>query len=138
MRGRIAPSKETYKKYQSDIEFKQKTDTIRSKLKKAGIKGDLSLRPDRLNLSEFTFDDQHISSEREHSVSRMKAVRFMQKADIALIRWNGQFINYYDPKGVVYVDVRNKNIRTAFRKEEFNEKVLKLREVLKKNGAAND
>ena len=58
---------------------------------------------------------------------------FIQEADVSVTKWNGRFVNYYGPNGAVFVDVENNNIRTAFRKEQFDERTRKMREVLRKN-----
>ena len=82
-------------------------------------------------ISTFSFDELHINREREHNVTREDAIRFIEEADISITRWNGRFVNYYGPNGATYVDVENSNIRTAFHKDEFDENVKKIREVLK-------
>lgn len=66
-------------------------------------------------------------------ITREEAERFIQEADVSVTKWNGRFVNYYGPNGAVFVDVENNNIRTAFRKEQFDERTRKMREVLRKN-----
>ena len=51
---------------------------------------------------------------------------------------NGRFINYYGPNGATYVDTENNNIRTAFKKEQFDAPTLKIREVAEKYGIKKD
>ena len=121
------------KKAQKALAEKAKNDKIKVEIKDAGIKGEVNLKPDKIDVSGFAFDDKHINAERNHKVTREDAERFIREADISLTRWNGRFINYYGPNGAAYVDVRENKIRTAYRKEEFDEKVKKLREVMKKN-----
>lgn len=65
-------------------------------------------------------------------VSREEAESFIKKSDISLTRWNGRFINYYSKDGAAYVDVENKNIRTAFSSKEFDENTLKIRKAVEK------
>lgn len=48
-------------------------------------------------------------------------MHFVNTAKLALIRWNGQFINYYSTEGATYVDVKAKIIQTAFKQAEFDE-----------------
>lgn len=138
MQGRIGLSKASYQKHKKEIENRKKTDIIKAEVKKLGIRGELSLRPDKPDLSDFSFDDKHINSEREHGIKRSEVLRLIREADATLTRWNGRFVNYYGPNGAVYVDMETKNIRTAFRKDEYDEKLIKLREVLKKNGISKD
>ena len=100
-----------------------------------GVKGEVELSPkEKIDVSHFTFDDDHINKEREHKVTREEAEKYIQEADVSVTRWNGRFVNYYGPKGAVFVDTENANIRTAFHKEQFDEHVRKMREVLKNNG----
>ena len=97
------------------------------------MKGQIELSPKKkIDVSKYAFDEAHINKEREHNVSRKDAERFMREADVSITRWNGRFVNYYSPDGAVFVDTENENIRTAFRKEEFDERVKKMREMLEK------
>lgn len=89
---------------------------------------------EKIDVSEFSFDDAHINGERSHKVTREDAERFIQEADVSFTKWNGRFVNYYGPNGATFVDVENNNIRTSFGKDEFDSKTRAMREVLKKNG----
>lgn len=123
----VATNKDAKKKLAEKI----RDDKIKSEIKSIGLKGEVTIKPEKLDVSKFAFDDVHINNEREHKVTRDEAERFIREADVTLTRWNGRFVNYYGPNGAVYVDIQEKNIRTAFRKEEFDDKVKKLREVMK-------
>lgn len=122
------------KKEQAGLAEKQRYDIIKAELKSVGIKGVPIFNPTIPDLSTYTFDDKHINLERGHNVTRSDAERFIKEADIALSRWNGRFVNYYSADGAAFVDEWSKNIRTAFRKEQFDINALKIREVLEKNG----
>ena len=74
----------------------------------------------------------------KENIAFQEAERFIKEADISLTRWNGRFVNYYGPNGAVYVDTENNNIRTAFKKEQFDEQTLKIREVAEKYGIKKD
>lgn len=76
------------------------------------------------------FRHAHINKEREHQVTRSEAERFIHEADVAVKKWNGRFVNYYGPNGAVFVDTENKNIRTAFRREQYDERTREMREVM--------
>lgn len=122
------------KKVQKELAQKAKDDKIKSEIKSAGIKGEIELSPkEKIDVSGFSFDDSHINKERDHKVTREDAERFILEADISVTRWNGKFVNYYGPNGATYLDMENNNIRTSFHKEQFDDKVKKMREVLKKN-----
>ena len=126
------------KKVQKEVALKIRNDKIKEELTEAKIRGVPRINPDKIDVSEFSFDAGHINAEREHSVSREEAERFIKEADISLTRWNGRFVNYYGPNGAVYVDTENNNIRTAFKKEQFDEQTLKIREVAEKYGIKQD
>lgn len=121
------------KKVKKELAQKARDDKIKAEIKAVGMKGKIELSPKKkIDVSEYTFDDEHINKERKHNISREEAERFIKKADVSITRWNGRFVNYYSSDGAVFLDTENNNIRTAFRKEEFDEHVGKMREVLKK------
>lgn len=123
------------KKYQKELAEKAKNDKIILEIKETGIKGKIELLPkDKIDVSEFAFDDEHINRERDHKVTREEAEQFIREADVSVIKWNGRFVNYYGPNGAVFVDTDNNNIRTAFRKDQFDERTRRMREVLEENG----
>ncbi|MCY6372456.1 hypothetical protein OXH55_17650 [Clostridium ganghwense] len=64
-------------------------------------------------------------------MTREEALSFIKNAKLSISKWNGKFENYYSFDGATYVDIENKNIRTAFKQEEFKEDVEKMIEVLK-------
>ena len=130
LRGRFMPTKAE----QKILEESAINDKIKTELSEAKIKGVPKINPEKVDVSEFTFDTVHINTEREHGVTRAEAEKFIKEADISLTRWNGRFINYYGPNGATYVDMENNNIRTAFKKEQFDEPTLKIREVAEKYG----
>lgn len=110
---------------------------VQTALKEAGIKGIAKVYPVKLDVSGYSYDSEHINAERAHMVSRGEAERFIAESDLSLTRWNGRFVNYYSKDGATYVDVENKNIRTAFTKKEFDENTLKIREVIEKYAGKN-
>ena len=123
------------RKLQKGLAEKAKNDKIKAEIKAAGMRGEVELFPkDKIDVSGFAFDDGHINKEREHMVTRQEAERFILEADISVKKWDGRFVNYYGPNGAVFVDVENNNIRTAFRKEQYDERTKRMREVLKENG----
>lgn len=123
------------KNVQKELAQKARDDKIKSEIKAAGMKGEIELSPKKkIDVSKYTFDEEHINKEREHNISREDAERFIRDADVSITRWNGRFVNYYGPEGAVFVDTENNNIRTAFGKDEFDDHVKKMREVLEKNG----
>ena len=131
--GSFMPTKAEQKK----LAQKQRDDKIKAEIKTAGMRGEIELHLEhKIDVSDYSFDDEHINVERVHKVSREDAERFIQESDIAFTKWKGRFVNYYGPNGAVFVDVENKNIRTAFRREEYDSRVQKMREVLEANGSS--
>lgn len=110
---------------------------VQTALKEAGIKGVAKVNPEKLDVSGYTYDTDHINAERAHMVSREEAERFINESDVSLTRWNGRFVNYYGKDGATYVDVENKNIRTSFSSREFDGNTLKIREVVEKYAGKN-
>lgn len=131
LRGRFTPTKAEQKKLEEFLI----NDKIKAELAEAKIRGVPQINPEKMDLAEFTYDHEHINEERFHGVTREEAEQLVKEADISLTRWNGRFINYYGPNGAVYIDLENKNIRTAFKKDQFDEATLKIREVVEKYGA---
>lgn len=122
------------KNAQKRLAEKARNDKIVSEIKAAGIKGQVEVSPEKkIDVTGFSFDDQHINVERGHKITRKEAERFIKEADIAITKWNGRFVNYYGPNGATFVDTENKSIRTAFGKDEFDDHARILREVLKEN-----
>lgn len=119
------------KKAQKELAEKARNDKIISEIKEAGIKGKVELSPkEKIDVSDFAFDDEHINKKRNHKVTREEAEQFIQEADVSVTKWNGRFVNYYGPNGAVFIDTENNNIRTAFREEQYDERTRKMREVL--------
>ncbi len=111
------------------VDNTRKNAIIRS-AKENGINGVVDVDPKPLNLDKYSFDDAHINAQRKHNVTRIEAEQFMKEASVSLTRWNGRFVNFYGEQGAVYIDIKNKVIRTAFRKEEFDEKTKEFMKVV--------
>lgn len=92
----------------------------------------VSIPVKKIDTDKLLFDDKHININRQYKITKKEAVNFIDNAIVSINRWNGRFENYYGDLGCVYVDLQNKNIRTAYGKEEFDSKVKMLIEVLKK------
>lgn len=109
-------------------------DAIIKEIKELGIKGEINPIPNKIDLVGFVFDDKHINKERKHNVVLKEAESCIRDAKISIITWNGRFEKYISEHGAAYVDHENKVIRTAFLRNEFDEKIKKILEVLKKYG----
>lgn len=133
-KGRIAPSKKIYLNYLYQLDIKRLDAILKEEAKAIGFRGSITCDVCPTNVADYTFDDAHINAHREHGVTRAEAERFMKEATIMVERWNGRFRNYYGPNGAVYLDIQRKNIRTAFKADEYDDTVKKILEVREKNG----
>lgn len=112
---------------------KKAEDAIIKEIKNNGVIGEVHLNPKQISVKSLSFDSSHIEK-RKHNVTFSDAIDYINNAKFSVSRWNGKFENYYSENGATYVDIENKNIRTAFKKEEYTESVIKALEVLKKYG----
>lgn len=117
------------KKIQKRLAEKAKTDKIKSEMKAAGLRGEIDLNPIIPNVNELSFDDEHINEQRKHNVSEEEAKRFIQNAKFSTTRWNGKFTNYYSDEGSAFVDNETNNIKTAFKKEQYDDSARGAMEV---------
>ncbi len=116
-----------------EIIDKAKENDIIEVAKKLNIKGKVKYKPKAIDVRDFTFDDNHINSERKHKVTLDQAISYMDNAKYSLTKWNFQYINFYSDNGAVFIDTKNKNIRTAFTSDEFDDQTKELmKEVHKK------
>lgn len=107
---------------------------IESAAKKAsGMSGEFSVHPPELDLKTLSFDSAHVQA-RGRSVTEQEAKAFIRDAKVSVTRWKGRFVNYFSESGAAYVDVKNQIIRTSFRADEYDKKVIAMMEELKKHG----
>ena len=66
-----------------------------------------------------------------HNVTFEEAVSYINSAKISLTRWNGMFEIYVSEDGATYVNLEENTIRTAYKRDQFDEKMMKILEVLK-------
>ena len=113
---------------------RQKENDIIKEIKQCGITENIHLTPTEIDVSALTFDSAHINKVRNHNVTYEEAISYIKNAKISSTVWKGQFERYYSENGATYVNMHKNEIRTAYKKEEFDEKVKNLMEVLKKYG----
>lgn len=115
-----------------ELKFREEKRIIKE-IKDCGIKGEVSLYPQEVDVRTLSFDEKHIA-ERQHGVTHKEAESYIKNALFASKRWNGEFMDFYSEEGATYVNLKTNLIRTAFKKEEFTLSVKKAMEVLKKYG----
>lgn len=125
--GRVAMSNKAFQKYRVD-------DIIKKELKAAKVPGKVHTTPTAIKVDKLTFEGKHINDERGHDVSLLEAKRFIKNSSFSTTVWNGRYERYYSHEGATYVDRWENNIRTAFKKDEFDNKTKGYMEVLKKHG----
>lgn len=128
--GRIAPSQRVYQEYLHQLDIKHTDTILKSEAKKFSFRGKLTCDVQPISVEGYSFDNVHVNEERGHGVTRAEAERYIQEATFKAERWNGRFINYYGPNGSVYVDTQLKEIKTAFKADEYDEATRKMLEVL--------
>ena len=109
-------------------------NNTKNELKSIVKKGVINIPPKKIDVENFDFDDEHINSERKHNVNKEEAIGYVKKSKVSITKWKGRFENYYSKDGATFVDVENNQIKTSFKKEEFDDNAKSIMEVLKKNG----
>ena len=123
------------KTYGIPLEDSQKDAIVNAEIKRgSGIRGMLHLDPEPLEIEALQFDDEHINLQRKHNITQEQAQEMIKNAKASVTVWNGRFERYYSDQGVTYVDREKQSIRTAFGPEEFDDKVKKILEALKRYG----
>ena len=119
------------------LENKLRYDKMISEIKAAGNfsqNAKIHVPATALDPNGYSFDDVHINSERQHGVSIELAKSWISGARMSATVWNGKFERFYGTDGAAYVDLIEKQIRTAFSSAEFDDKTKAILEVLKQYG----
>lgn len=128
LRGQFMPTKAEQKALaESAI-----SDKIKGDMKAAGLKGEIDLKPQIPDVSKLSFDEHHVNQERQHNVTEAEAKSYIQNAVFSTTKWEGKFTNYYSDEGAAFVDNETQHIRTAFKKEQYDEAAIAAMEVLKR------
>lgn len=131
LRGRFTPTKAEQKK----LEESEKNDRIKASIKQAGMRGEITLNPTIPDVSRLSFDDAHVNKERNHGVTESEAKSYIQNALFSVTKWNGAFTNYYSDKGAAFVNNESNSIRTAFKREQYDDAAEMAMEVLEHGGS---
>ena len=95
------------------------------------MKGEIDLHPEIPDVDKLTFDDAHINGERQHGVTEEEAKSYIKNARFSATKWKGKYTNYFSDDGAAYVDNETGNIRTAFKKGQYDDEVRKAMEVVR-------
>ena len=104
---------------------------IKSELKELGFRGKINLEPSKVDFEKLSFDSEHINDERQHEVTFDEAKGFIRRASFSETVWKGQFERYYSEDGAAYVRTSDAFIRTAFKREEYSDNILKALEIVR-------
>ena len=127
LRGRFMPTKAE----QKVLEESAINDKIKAEMKAAGMRGEIELKLQIPDVSKLSFDEQHVNQERQHNVTETEAKSYIQNAVFSTTKWKGKFTNYYSDEGAAFVDNEAQLIKTAFKREQYDEAAIGAMEVLK-------
>ena len=127
LKGKFMPTKAE----QKVLEESAINDKIKADMKAVGMRGEINLKPEIPDVSKLSFDEHHINQERQHNVTESVAKSYIQKAVFSTTKWKGKFTNYYSDEGAAFVDNETQHIKTAFKKEQYDEAATAAMEVLK-------
>ena len=95
------------------------------------IKRELIYPPPIMDLRRFIFDAAHTQGDKHpHDVTEQEARKFIDEARFVIARYGGNSYNYYGSQGAAFVRMDLQTIRTAFKAEEYDEKIRKLLAVI--------
>lgn len=120
------------KKVQKALAEKAQDDKIKAEMASSGLRGKIDLHPKIPDVKELSFDGQHVNRERQHNVTEEEAKSYIENAVFSTTKWKGRFTNYYSSEGAAFVDNNSKHIRTAFKKEQYDDAAKTAMEVLKR------
>lgn len=106
---------------------------LSQKLSNLHITGKINLPALKIDVEKLKFDDKHINQERAHNITLEEAKTFINHAKVSVTVWKGKYERYYSSEGVVYLDKETMTVRTAFKKDEFDERTKKIIESVEKN-----
>lgn len=127
LKGKFMPTKAE----QKVLEESAINDKIKADMKAVGMRGEINLKPEIPDVSKLSFDEHHMNQERQHNVTESEAKSYIQKAVFSTTKWKGKFTNYYSDEGAAFVDNETQHIKTAFKKEQYDEAATAAMEVLK-------
>lgn len=96
------------------------------KLKEQGVKGTIHIPPQMVDTKKYTYNDEHINTERQHGISRAEAESYIGQAVVSITQWKGQRIAFYSKDGVTVVDLATSKIVTSWSKDEFDDNVKSI------------
>lgn len=96
--------------------------------------GEIHLIPAKIDTTRLGFNEKHVNGEHDRNISKEEAIGFINNARISITKRNGLTENYFSDEGAVYVNPTENEIKTAYKKEQFDDNIKNLMEVLNKYG----
>lgn len=121
------PRPNSFKNAEENVIIKEKLNKI---MRETRVLGELAYPPPSYDLSEFSFDGNHINDERSHNVTEAEVKDFIRNAKFVIYRNDGNSVNFFSDNGSAYVRLDMKKIRTAFKREQFDPRYRKMLEVV--------
>lgn len=93
------------------------------------IKGVLKTEFERMDVSDYNFDNKHTNIVRNHGTSKKDAQHFIDSAVVLFERWHGEVRIYVSADGCSVVNTTTKMINTAYRSDEYDNRFKTILEV---------
>lgn len=90
------------------------------------IKGNVIKDINRIDITDYSFAEVHINTDRVHSVTKAMAQEFITNSEVAYSRWNGKVTVYVSKDGCSVVNHEDKKVSTAYKSIEYDDKFKKL------------
>lgn len=123
-------SSKEWEKLKIDYLKQNRFNKIVEESSKLNIKGEVIKEINRIDISEYKFDEFHINLERKHNITKEKAQDYINNAEIAYSRWKGEVIVYISKAGCCVVNLKNKIVSTAYSSAEYDDKFKRILEVI--------
>lgn len=126
------PGDMKYNEWKTEYVDNSRENVIIKAAKDNHIRGKINTNPKAVDVSDFEFDKKHTNVERKHNVSEDEVNEFIKNAKVSFTRWNGQFVCYMGSEGSAYIDIRNKIIKTAYKRAEYDNNTLEFIKVVER------
>ena len=117
-----------FKEYKSkNVDADREEYEVIAKIKNIGVKGEPSVRIERIETTDYSFDDGHINkTDHQRNITRAQAESFIDNAVLMVKQRKGRRIVYCSLEGATVIDTVKKIIVTSFKECDFDEKFKKI------------
>lgn len=98
------------------------------KIKETGVAGSVRVPPEKTDAAKLAFRDGHAA---RHGCSLEDARSYVEGAycSITRKRWDGVSVNYYSKDGAAYIDKDSMEVKTAFKRSDYDALTKSIVEV---------